>query len=69
MSGKLAGVIHQRRLVGQCARPVVSTVLSGRALVEHHLGLDGQLEVENIVVEDLPDSQVELFSALLQSYS
>ena len=64
MSGKLAGVIHQS--AGWSATSTLSRDTGftlGRALVEHHLGPDGQFEgLKNIAAEDLLDSQVELFS-------
>ena len=64
MSGKLAGVIHQS--AGWSATSTLSRdkgFTLGKALVEHHLGPDGQFEgLKNIAAEDLLNSQVELFS-------
>ena len=64
MSDKLAGVIHQS--AGWSATSTLSRdkgFILGKALVEHHLGPDGQFEgLKNIAAEDLLDSQVELFS-------
>ena len=64
MSGKLAGVIHQS--AGWSATSTLSPDKGydlGKALVEHHLGPDGEFaDLKHVAAEDLLESQVELFS-------
>lgn len=64
MSDKLAGVIHQS--AGWSASSTLSPDIGfdlGKALVEHHLGPDGEFaDLKYVAAEDLLESQVELFS-------